>query len=126
MVNSWEPLYSENYMKAKKTNKKFDFKIVSHHTAENYMKAKKTNKKFDFKVFTDTGPKTSLITDGTQQIAGGGDGTTGGTDEDLEAALFLASSISDSVSASNPIAAPTGAVSFSGDDCGEVTIVEEC
>ena len=43
------------------------FQIVSHHTAENYMKAKKTNKKFDFKVFTDTGPKTSLITDGTQQ-----------------------------------------------------------
>nr|VDD45314.1 unnamed protein product [Brassica oleracea] len=40
MVNSWEPLYSENYMKAKKTNKKFDFKV-----------------------FTDTGPKTSLITD---------------------------------------------------------------
>ncbi|KAF3546271.1 hypothetical protein DY000_02002581 [Brassica cretica] len=45
MMNSWEPLYSENYMKAKKTNKKFDFKV-----------------------FTDTGPKTSLITDGTQQI----------------------------------------------------------
>ncbi|WZZ85098.1 hypothetical protein YC2023_113677 [Brassica napus] len=27
------------------------------------MKSKKTNKKFDFKVFTETGPKTSLITD---------------------------------------------------------------
>ncbi|CAN6931480.1 unnamed protein product [Brassica oleracea var. botrytis] len=39
------------------------FKIVSHHTAWNYMKSKKTNKKFDFKVFTETGPKTSLITD---------------------------------------------------------------
>ncbi|KAF2598815.1 hypothetical protein F2Q68_00011977 [Brassica cretica] len=44
MVNSWEPLYSENYMKSKKANKKFDFKV-----------------------FTETGPKTSLITDGTQQ-----------------------------------------------------------
>ncbi|CAN6815061.1 unnamed protein product [Brassica oleracea] len=43
------------------------FQIVSHHTAENYMKSKKANKKFDFKVFTETGPKTSLITDGTQQ-----------------------------------------------------------
>ena len=31
------------------------------------MKSKKANKKFDFKVFTETGPKTSLITDGTQQ-----------------------------------------------------------
>ncbi|KAF3493175.1 hypothetical protein DY000_02054896 [Brassica cretica] len=31
--------------------------IVSHHTARNYMKSKKTNKKFDFKVFTETGPK---------------------------------------------------------------------
>uniref|UniRef100_A0A0D3BDN5 Post-GPI attachment to proteins factor 3 n=1 Tax=Brassica oleracea var. oleracea TaxID=109376 RepID=A0A0D3BDN5_BRAOL len=40
MVNSWEPLYSENYMKSKKANKKFDFKV-----------------------FTETGPKTSLITD---------------------------------------------------------------
>ncbi|WZZ71622.1 hypothetical protein YC2023_082992 [Brassica napus] len=38
------------------------FKIVSHHTAWNYMKSKKTNKKFDFKVFTKTDPKTSLIT----------------------------------------------------------------
>ena len=37
------------------------FQIVSHHTAWNYMKSKKTNKKFDFKVFTETGPKTSLI-----------------------------------------------------------------
>ncbi|CAN7072285.1 unnamed protein product [Brassica oleracea var. botrytis] len=53
MVNSWEPLYSGI--------------IVSHHTAWNYMKSKKANKKFDFKVFTETGPKTSLITDGTQQ-----------------------------------------------------------
>ncbi|KAF3600777.1 hypothetical protein F2Q69_00037559 [Brassica cretica] len=44
MVNSWEPLYSGNYMKSKKANKKFDFKV-----------------------FTETGPKTSLITDGTQQ-----------------------------------------------------------
>ncbi|CAF2009592.1 unnamed protein product, partial [Brassica napus] len=44
MVNSWEPLYSGNYMKSKKTNKKFDFKV-----------------------FTETGPKASLITDGTQQ-----------------------------------------------------------
>jgi len=43
------------------------FQIVSHHTAGNYMKSKKANKKFDFKVFTETGPKTSLITDGTQQ-----------------------------------------------------------
>uniref|UniRef100_A0A0D3CIY7 Post-GPI attachment to proteins factor 3 n=1 Tax=Brassica oleracea var. oleracea TaxID=109376 RepID=A0A0D3CIY7_BRAOL len=42
--------------------------IVYHHTALNYMKSKKANKKFDFKVFTETGPKTSLITDGTQQI----------------------------------------------------------
>uniref|UniRef100_A0A0D3BZF2 Post-GPI attachment to proteins factor 3 n=1 Tax=Brassica oleracea var. oleracea TaxID=109376 RepID=A0A0D3BZF2_BRAOL len=41
--------------------------IVSHHTAGNYMKSKKANKKFDFKVFTETGPKTSLITDVTQQ-----------------------------------------------------------
>ncbi|CAN6918915.1 unnamed protein product [Brassica oleracea] len=39
------------------------FQIVSHHTAGNYMKSKKANKKFDFKVFTETGPKTSLITD---------------------------------------------------------------
>ncbi|WZZ40728.1 hypothetical protein YC2023_036987 [Brassica napus] len=39
------------------------FNIFSHHTAWNYMKSKKTNKKFDFKVFTETGPKTSLITD---------------------------------------------------------------
>ncbi|CDY10593.1 BnaC03g70210D [Brassica napus] len=31
------------------------------------MKSKKANKKFDFKVFKETGPKTSLITDGTQQ-----------------------------------------------------------
>ncbi|WZZ53245.1 hypothetical protein YC2023_053352 [Brassica napus] len=31
------------------------------------MKSKKANKKFDFKVFTETGPKTSLITGGTQQ-----------------------------------------------------------
>ncbi|KAF2537882.1 hypothetical protein F2Q68_00021382 [Brassica cretica] len=44
--------------------------IVSHHTAGNYMKSKKANKKFDFKVFTETGPKTSLITDGTQQNDG--------------------------------------------------------
>uniref|UniRef100_A0A0D3BN42 Post-GPI attachment to proteins factor 3 n=1 Tax=Brassica oleracea var. oleracea TaxID=109376 RepID=A0A0D3BN42_BRAOL len=44
MVNSWEPLYSGNYMKSKKANKKFDFKV-----------------------FKETGPKTSLITDGTQQ-----------------------------------------------------------
>ncbi|KAF3548137.1 hypothetical protein DY000_02009745 [Brassica cretica] len=44
MVNSWEPLYSGNYMKSKKANKKFDFKV-----------------------FTETSPKTSLITDGTQQ-----------------------------------------------------------
>uniref|UniRef100_A0A0D3AWW0 Beta-galactosidase n=1 Tax=Brassica oleracea var. oleracea TaxID=109376 RepID=A0A0D3AWW0_BRAOL len=36
--------------------------IVSHHTAWNYTKSKKANKKFDFKVFTETGPKTSLIT----------------------------------------------------------------
>ncbi|CAN6886533.1 unnamed protein product [Brassica oleracea] len=43
------------------------FQIVSHHTAGNYMKSKKANKKFNFKVFTETGPKTSLITDGTQQ-----------------------------------------------------------
>ena len=43
------------------------FQIVSHHTAENYMKSKKANKKFDFKVFIETGPKASLITDGTQQ-----------------------------------------------------------
>nr|VDD31710.1 unnamed protein product [Brassica oleracea] len=43
------------------------FQIVSHHTAGNYMKSKKANKKFNFKVFTKTGPKTSLITDGTQQ-----------------------------------------------------------
>ncbi|KAH0895179.1 hypothetical protein HID58_057608 [Brassica napus] len=43
------------------------FQIVSHHTAWNYMKSKKANKKFDFKVFKETGPKTSLITDGTQQ-----------------------------------------------------------
>ena len=43
------------------------FQIVYHHTALNYMKSKKANKKFDFKVFTETGPKTSLITDGTQQ-----------------------------------------------------------
>ncbi|KAF2565322.1 hypothetical protein F2Q68_00026769 [Brassica cretica] len=41
--------------------------IVSHHTAGNYMKSKKANKKFNFKVFTETGPKTSLITDVTQQ-----------------------------------------------------------
>ncbi|KAF3610865.1 hypothetical protein DY000_02049237 [Brassica cretica] len=37
--------------------------IVSHHTEGNYMKSKKANKKFDFKVFTETG----LITDGIQQ-----------------------------------------------------------
>ena len=43
------------------------FLIVSHHTVENYMKSKKANKKFDFKVFIETGPKASLITDGTQQ-----------------------------------------------------------
>ena len=43
------------------------FQIVPHHTAGNYMKSKKANKKFDFKVFTETGPKTSLITHGTQQ-----------------------------------------------------------
>ncbi|CAF1750400.1 unnamed protein product, partial [Brassica napus] len=53
MMNSWEPLYSGI--------------IVPHHTAGNYMKSKKANKKFDFKVFTETGPKTSLIMDGTQQ-----------------------------------------------------------
>ncbi|KAH0857352.1 hypothetical protein HID58_085613 [Brassica napus] len=41
MVNSWEALYSGNYMKSKKANKKFE----------------------SFKVFTETG----LITDGTQQ-----------------------------------------------------------
>ncbi|KAF3561816.1 hypothetical protein DY000_02012594 [Brassica cretica] len=41
--------------------------IISHHTALNYMKSKMANKKFDFKVFTETGPKTSLITDDTQQ-----------------------------------------------------------
>ncbi|KAF2558489.1 hypothetical protein F2Q68_00013815 [Brassica cretica] len=64
-------------------------------------------------------PAFSRITGAGDEVAGGGDGTTGGTDEDLEAALFLASSISDSVSASNPIAALTGAVSFSDDDCGE-------
>uniref|UniRef100_A0A0D3CH84 Post-GPI attachment to proteins factor 3 n=1 Tax=Brassica oleracea var. oleracea TaxID=109376 RepID=A0A0D3CH84_BRAOL len=40
MVNSWEALYSGNYMKSKKANKKFDFKV-----------------------FTQTG----LITDGIQQ-----------------------------------------------------------
>ncbi|CDY55489.1 BnaCnng29030D [Brassica napus] len=40
MVNSWEALYSGNYMKSKKANKKFEFKV-----------------------FTETG----LITDGTQQ-----------------------------------------------------------
>ncbi|WZZ60950.1 hypothetical protein YC2023_061057 [Brassica napus] len=39
------------------------FQIVSHHTEGNYMKSKKANKKFDFKVFTETG----LITDGIQQ-----------------------------------------------------------
>nr|VDD50229.1 unnamed protein product [Brassica oleracea] len=32
------------------------------------MKSKKANKKFDFKVFTETGPKTSLITDVTLRI----------------------------------------------------------
>ncbi|CAH2051537.1 unnamed protein product [Thlaspi arvense] len=31
--------------------------IVSHHTARNYMKSKKANKKFDFKVFTETVPQ---------------------------------------------------------------------
>ncbi|KAL0828191.1 hypothetical protein Bca101_051869 [Brassica carinata] len=40
-----------------------DTRIVSHHTEGNYMKSKKANKKFDFKVFTETG----LITDGIQQ-----------------------------------------------------------
>ncbi|KAH0880716.1 hypothetical protein HID58_068110, partial [Brassica napus] len=34
----------------------------------NYMKSKKANKKFNFKVFTETGPKTSLITDVTLRI----------------------------------------------------------
>ncbi|KAF2601888.1 hypothetical protein F2Q70_00027224 [Brassica cretica] len=29
MVNSWEPLYSGNYMKSKKANKKFDFKVFT-------------------------------------------------------------------------------------------------
>ena len=56
------------------------------------------------------GPSDAAAAGAGDEVAGGGDGTTA-EEEGFEAALFLASSISASVSASNPIAAPTGAVS---------------
>lgn len=32
------------------------FQVISQHTSRNYMKSKKANKKFNFKVFTETVP----------------------------------------------------------------------